>query len=66
MTAINKRLSRTYDAFQHGELNPLSLITIQQEAIAANILVVEDKLSLATTRFQLELAVGGTFRDMTQ
>jgi outer membrane protein TolC len=66
MTAINKRLSRTHDAFQHGELHPLSLITIQQEAIAANILVVEDKLSLATTRFQLELAVGGTFRDMTQ
>ncbi|MBC8200929.1 MAG: TolC family protein, partial [Planctomycetes bacterium] len=66
MTAINMRLSRAQDAFQHGELHPLSLITIEQEAIAANILVVEDKLSLATTRFQLELAVGGTFRDMTQ
>ena len=66
MTAINKRLSRAHDSFQHGELHPLSLITIQQEAIAANILVVEDKLSLATTRFQLERVVGGTFRDITQ
>ena len=31
ITTTNMRLSRANDAFHHGELNPLSLITLQQE-----------------------------------
>jgi outer membrane protein TolC len=66
ITTTNMRLSRANDTFHHGELHPLSLILLQQEVLDANILAVEDKLTLAITRFNLELAVGGTFRDITQ
>ena len=60
------RLRRANEMFHRGELHPLSLINFQQEVLDANILAIEDKLTLATTRFNLELAVGGTFRDITQ
>jgi outer membrane protein TolC len=66
ITTTNMRLSRANDTFHYGELHPLSLIPLQQEVLDANILAVEDKLTLAITRFNLELAVGGTFRDITQ
>ncbi|MBT4584956.1 MAG: TolC family protein [Phycisphaerae bacterium] len=66
IATTNMRLRRANEMFHRGELHPLSLINFQQEVLDANILAIEDKLTLATTRFNLELAVGGTFRDITQ
>jgi outer membrane protein TolC len=66
ITTTNQKLKRANASFRQGELHPLSLIPFRREVLSANSRAVDDKLSLAVTGIQLELAVGGTFQGLNQ
>lgn len=50
---------------ESGELNPLSLIPIRRQVIAADVLALKHQEELIVARIHLQLAVGGTFQGPT-
>jgi outer membrane protein TolC len=50
---------------ESGELNPLSLIPIKRQLIAADLLALKHQEELIVARINLQLAVGGTFQGPT-
>jgi outer membrane protein TolC len=47
---------------EQGELDPLSIIPIKRQFIAADVLVLAHKENLIVAQIKLQLAIGGTFK----
>lgn len=61
----NSQYDRALLYEESGELNPLSLIPIKRQAIAADVLALKHQEELIVARIHLQLAVGGTFKGPT-
>jgi len=64
ISTLNMKLQRANDTFRAGELHPLERLSIENEVLVANSLIITDELNLALAAIRLEVAVGGTFQGL--